>query len=338
MKKNKLKQYENDRLLIEKFTSQISRITELDKLLEKMMDIFLQAAEATKGSIMLLNDKGSLEIKTAVGLSERAIKEVCPELGEGIAGKVALTGEAILIKDTGKELLYRDFVIDPLKRRPREMFLCLPLIFKSRAIGVVNLQTKLGNKRFLREDQTLFTILANQAAIAIANVQLYDSAITDGLTGLYVQKYFRLGLTQEMRRTKRYHCTFSLLLLDIDYFKKINDTYGHQIGDAVLRELARLLKSSVRVNDVCARYGGEEFAVILLENSPENNFYIGERLRKKIGNYLFSEKKLRLTVSIGMVSYQGENNLNSEDLIKSADLALYQSKNNGRNQVTIYRS
>lgn len=336
MKKNKLKQYKKERLLIEKLSSEISSILELERLLPKIMDAFVQAAGVNKGSIMLLNEEGTLKIKAAVGLSERAIKEVHPKLGEGIAGKVALNSKPILVKDTRRDFLYKDFVLDPKKERPPETLLCLPLIFKNRILGVVNLENRINHKPFLRNDEVLLSILANQAALAIANAQLYDSAVTDGLTGLYVQKYFRLRLTQEIERTKRYHCPFSLFLLDIDHFKTFNDTYGHQTGDTVLRELAKLLKSSVRASDICARYGGEEFAVVLLENNPEDNFYIGERLRKKIVNYLFSEKKLRLTVSIGMVSYQGENSLNSEDLIKSADLALYQSKNNGRNQVSVY--
>jgi len=336
MKENKLSQYEKDRLLIEKLTFEISSILELDKLLPKIMDAFIQAGQVSKGSIMLLNEEGILEIKEAVGLSERAIKEVHLKLSEGIAGKVATTGKAILVKDTRRDILYKDFLFDPKKERPRETLLCLPLIFKNRILGVVNLEAKINHKPFLRNDEILLSILANQAAVAIANARLYDSAVTDGLTGLYVQKYFRLSLTQEIERTKRYHCPFSLSLLDIDHFKTFNDTYGHQTGDCVLRELAKLLKSSVRVSDLCARYGGEEFALILLETDPQDNFYIGERLRRKIANFFFTEKKLRLTVSIGMTSYQGENNLATEDLIKYVDLALYQSKNKGRNQVTIY--
>lgn len=336
MKENKLKQYEKERLLIEELSSEISSILELDKLLPKIIDAFVQAAEVSKGSIMLLNEEGILEIKSAVGLSERAIKEIHPKLGEGIAGKVALTGKPVLINDTRKDSLYKDFVLDEEKERPAETLLCFPLLFKNRVLGVVNLEEKINQRPFLRNDEILLSILANQSAVAIANTQLYDSAITDGLTGLHNQKYFRLSLTQEIERAKRYKCPFTLGLLDIDYFKKFNDTYGHQTGDNVLRELAKLLKSSVRASDLCARYGGEEFAVIFLESDPADTFWIGERLRKKIERTPFTEKRLAVTVSIGMVSYQGEKNIHNEELIKSADSALYQSKNNGRNQITIY--
>ncbi len=336
MKENKLRQYEKERLLIEELSSEISSILELNKLLPKIMDAFVEAAQVSKGSIMLLNEEGVLEIKASVGLSERAIRESHPKLGEGIAGKVALTGKPILINDTTKDSLYKDFVLDPEKERPAETLLCLPLIFKNRVLGVANLENKIDHQPFLRNDKVLLSILANQSAVAIANTQLYNSSITDGLTGLYNQKYFRLSLTQEIERTRRYKCSFSLLLLDIDYFKKINDTYGHQTGDYVLSELAKLLKSSVRASDLCARYGGEEFVVIFLESDPADTFWIGERLRKKIERAPFTEKRLVVTVSIGMVSYQGEKNIDNEDLIKSADTALYQSKNNGRNRVTLY--
>lgn len=337
MKKNKLKQYKKERLLIEKLSSEISSILELERLLPKIMDAFVQAAGVNKGSIMLLNEEGTLKIKAAVGLSERAIKEVHPKLGEGIAGKVALNSKPILVKDTRRDFLYKDFVLDPKKERPPETLLCLPLIFKNRILGVVNLENRINHKPFLRNDEVLLSILANQAALAIANAQLYDSAVTDGLTGLYVQKYFRLCLTQEIERTKRYHCPFSLFLLDIDHFKTFNDTYGHQTGDTVLRELAKLLKSSVRASDICARYGGEEFAIILLETDPADTFWIGERLRKKVQNLQFTEKNLSLTVSIGVASYLAERKMDREDLIKRADTALYRSKNNGRNCVTIYK-
>ncbi len=336
MKRNKLNQYEKDRLLIEKLAKEISSILELDKLLPKIMDAFVEAAGVNKGSIMLLNEEGTLEIKSAVGLSERAIKEVHPKLGEGIAGKVALSGKPILINNTKKDSLYKDFVLDPKKERPPETLLCLPLIFKNRILGVVNLENKIEHKPFLRNDEVLLSILANQSAVAVTNAQLYDSAVTDGLTGLHNQKYFRLSLTQEIERTKRYKCPFSLFLLDIDHFKSFNDTYGHQTGDTVLRELAKLLKSSVRASDLCARYGGEEFAIILLETDPADTFWIGERLRKKIENSSFTEKNLSLTVSGGVASYSGEQKINKEELIRRADSALYTSKNNGRNCVTIY--
>ncbi len=335
MKKNKPEQYEKERRLIERLSSEVSSIPELDRLLPKIMSAFAEAAQVSKGSIMLLNEEGILEIRAAIGLSERAVKVVHPKLGEGISGKVALTGRPILVNDTTKNSLYKDFVLDQKKKRPAETLLCLPLLFRNRVLGVINLEEKIEQQPFLRNDEILLSILANQSAVAIANTQLYDSAVTDGLTGLYNQKYFCLSLNQEIERTRRYKCFFSLLLLDIDYFKRINDTYGHQTGDAVLYELGRLLKSSVRMNDLCARYGGEEFVLILLESDPADTFWIGERLRKKIAGSFFSKKKLQLTVSIGMAVFQGENQLNTEKLIKYADSALYLSKNNGRNQVTI---
>ncbi len=334
----KSKRNQDDLQLIQKLSLEISSILELDKLLPRIMDAFIKAGKVCKGSIMLLNeDTNTLEIKTAVGLSEQAIKEVRPKLGEGIAGKVAQTGKPLLVNNTAEDkVYYKDFVSDLQKARPQETLLCLPLIFKNKILGVVNLDAKISGKPFFRNDEVLLSILANQAAVAIANAEHYVSATTDGLTKLYVHHYFQVCLTQEIERAKRYHCRFSLMLLDIDHFKSFNDTYGHQTGDNVLRELAKLLKSSVRASDLCARYGGEEFVIILLETDSSDTFWVGERLRKKIQCSLFTEKNLSVTVSIGVVSYSGERKISKERLINHVDSALYSSKNNGRNRVTVY--
>lgn len=163
----------------------------------------------------------------------------------------------------------------------------------------------------------------------------YKLATTDGLTGLYNHRYMQEQITKNIASSRRYGTKFSLLLLDIDFFKKFNDTYGHQAGDAVLRYVSDLLKKSIRSTDVAARYGGEELVVILTNTENEEAFITAEKICKKIADkkMRISEKQeVNVTVSIGVTTYP-QNGSNSEELIAYADKGLYYAKEHGRNQV-----
>jgi diguanylate cyclase (GGDEF)-like protein len=162
---------------------------------------------------------------------------------------------------------------------------------------------------------------------------LLKEAITDGLTDLYDHRYFVLRLDDEIERAKRYKRSLSLLMMDIDHFKRYNDTFGHLAGDDVLIGLAKIFKKSSRRVDTVARYGGEEFVITLPETKREGAALLGERIRKQVEKMEF-EKGGGVTVSIGVGSFDGSNmSFTKEDLIKMADDALYKAKRNGRNRV-----
>ena len=163
----------------------------------------------------------------------------------------------------------------------------------------------------------------------------YKLATTDGLTGLYNHRYMQEQIAKNIASSRRYNTKFSLLLLDIDFFKKFNDTYGHQAGDAVLRYVSELLKKSIRSTDIAARYGGEELVIILTNTDKEEAYITAEKICKKIAakKMRISEKQeVSVTVSIGVTTYP-ENGSNSEELIEYADKGLYYAKEHGRNQV-----
>ena len=162
-------------------------------------------------------------------------------------------------------------------------------------------------------------------------------SVLDGLTGLYNRRQFEIGLEQEYNRTRRHPSDFSLAIMDIDFFKKVNDTYGHQYGDYVLKTVSDLLKQSFRKTDLLYRYGGEELVVIMPETNIEGAVIPVQRLRRMVEEYDFDYNgvKAKVTISIGLtMNYQDFNS--SADLLKSADEALYKAKESGRNRVILH--
>jgi len=177
--------------------------------------------------------------------------------------------------------------------------------------------------------------VSKQIAMAVKNSVLYQQAITDGLTGLHDHRYFQLKLDEEIRRFQRHERPFSLILMDIDDFKAVNDTHGHPAGDYVLNSLAVLLKNALRQSDLAFRYGGEEFAVILVETDLTSAFQTAERIRTAVSSnsFMFQEKVLHLSLSLGVSAARtGET---KEQLVGRCDAALYRAKQEGKDRVVI---
>lgn len=167
-----------------------------------------------------------------------------------------------------------------------------------------------------------------------SNQMLLELSHTDPLTGLNNRRFMMEGLRKEFERSERKNAPLSMIMIDIDHFKTINDNYGHQKGDAVLRDLARLLKKHLREYDTAARYGGEEFALILPETGMPEAGQVAERLRQATEELIFEDvNDLRMTASFGIASTQAETVQSVDDLIREADYALYNAKRGGRNRV-----
>jgi len=174
-----------------------------------------------------------------------------------------------------------------------------------------------------------------------ANSRLKELVYRDGLTGLYNHRYFQESLDNEICRAKRYKSSVSLIIFDIDFFKKVNDTYGHPAGDLVLMNISSAVQSAVRPCDIVARYGGEEFAVILPETSAAGVKVFAARLRRCVEGIatLVDGQLIYVTVSAGATTFNAEQtNVDRNKLIETADRGMYKSKQNGRNQVTILES
>jgi len=175
--------------------------------------------------------------------------------------------------------------------------------------------------------------------LVIESAHLKTLAITDGLTGLFVYRYFKIRIQNEFSRATRYNLNLSLIIIDIDHFKNINDTYGHQQGNSVLRSLSDILKKASRKADILVRYGGEEFCIILPHTTQKGVIIYAERLRKEVEDFDFklpnSNKTLKITISLGAATSPHAKIKSSEELTKFADMALYKAKESGRNRVCV---
>ena len=221
----------------------------------------------------------------------------------------------------------------------------IPLIHKGALLGSINFASA-DASRFTRDHATdFFAHLGAIASFALENVvnraRLQRSGFTDVLTGWNNRRYLQVRLTEELARARRDANTLVCLMLDIDHFKNVNDTYGHPAGDAVLRELAQRIESQVRVSDIAARYGGEEFVVLLPGTEIESGTLLAERIRKAVSAKpidIGGGNSITITVSIGIASVAPERDADNlktagESLLARADVALYSAKSAGRDQV-----
>jgi diguanylate cyclase (GGDEF)-like protein len=221
-------------------------------------------------------------------------------------------------------------------------WLGVPLFMYGGCEGVIAVQST-QNGAFRADHQTLLESLGLQIAAALQNAHLYELAMVDGLTGLFMRRYFDARIEEEIERSKRYKTPFSVVMMDVDDFKKLNDDHGHLIGDRVLRAIANVVKGQMRGVDTAARYGGEEIALILPRTEMVSAYNVGERIRSAIADIRVTTdseppKVLSVTASFGIASYPESKAADGEDLVRRADRALYRAKKTGKNRVELFWS
>lgn len=221
-----------------------------------------------------------------------------------------------------------------------KLILNVPLEVKGNKIGVMVVENIFSQTLISAEDWENIKIFANQAALTIENVQLFQKieelSIQDGLTGVYVFRYLKQRLDEEVARADRFNENLTFMIVDLDDFKKFNDTYGHPFGDKVLQEFAKALSKNVRGIDLVGRYGGDEFVVIFPRLTQFKAMDVGLRILRAIcgRSYSIGDKSISFTVSIGMATFPGDAT-SKEELVKKADEALYSAKQHGKNQVCL---
>ena len=314
----------------------VNFITDSEELLKYVLTHSIEVLGAERGSIMLLDDQtDELIVKVAFGGRYRLVTGTPVKLGTGVCGLVAREGVGRICNTGFRDQEFRNFG-SLLPVEDIKTLLCSPLKFKDGINGVVNIVNKKDGAEFNENDLALLNVITSQAAITIENNKLYELSITDGLTRLFVHRYFQARLSEELLRARRYGLQLSLIMIDIDNFKNFNDVYGHQVGDQVLQKVALAIRDTIRTGiDIPCRYGGEELSVILPETRTEESFNTAERLRESIAAIRISHPmgELNVTASLGVASYPNDSH-DRESLVSTADRALYYSKNHGKNRTT----
>ena len=302
--------------------------------LDAMLGVVLESAASTlgakSGAVFLLSGRSfKMEVTKAFQLSPDAELK----LGQGVAGRAAL-GSPVLFP--GDPEVSPDVEVEPVSNTA----VAVPLIRGDRIIGVLALYHRLIPEPFDRGDATTLASFAAQASVAIENVLLHREAqrlsITDGLTGVWNRRYLQLTLAKEIDRAQRFGRPLSVLMVDIDRFKDVNDAMGHPRGDEVLVELTRRILGQIRTQiDFLTRYGGEEFVVVLPETPADGAMVVAEKIRRAIGGEPFTsegEQPVDVTVSIGAATFP-EDGSSMQELVAEADRAMYRAKEAGRDRV-----
>ena len=314
-------------------------ISDLKNLLQYILSQAIEITSAEKGSIMLYDmETDRLNIRVLAGsenpeyqdkVNNNEIKCRSFKPGEGIAGRVFSTAKPMVVNNIRED----DLFIESETSYVRSIA-CIPMVVYSDVIGVINVTNKKKGKEFTDEDVEMLRAVADQAAVAINKAQLWDMAVTDSLTGLNVRRYFMVKLHEELHRAERYGKILSVVIADLDRFKNINDTYGHDAGDRALQGISQFLKNNIRDVDSLARYGGEEFVMMIPDADKEAAFCLAERLREELSKVRL-ENLPQITISLGIATYPTDGT-DIEDLIKKADAAMYAAKQAGRNKVVKY--
>jgi len=218
----------------------------------------------------------------------------------------------------------------------------VPLVCQDRVVGVLNLADKMDGEQFDSGNIALIELFSQLVGASIGNIKLFEKiqrqATTDGLTGLVNHKTFYEILEKELWRSRRYGGRISLIMIDVDNLKNINDAYGHRAGDKVIREISRKIKECIRQIDTAARYGGDEFAVILLNSSLEDATIVAQRMVDAVANShtTWQREQIPLSISVGLGQYDADST--PEDITNRSDQALYMAKQAGKNTVRIFES
>ncbi|MBG0787144.1 MAG: diguanylate cyclase [Anaerolineaceae bacterium] len=319
-------------------TADITRELGLKNLLQAILQRATDLLHATGGELGLVNKTNhTIQILVNHNMGPTDYIGETISMNEGLMGYVAQTQQIEMLED------YKnwDGQMDSYQESPIHAAIAAPLMIGKRFLGVIGIMNSDRTRKFTENEKDLMSMFAQQAAIAVENAQLFEERKHQARVDMGTGIYNRRGLSElgcrEIDRSLRFNRPLGVIFLDIDHFKTVNDTYGHAVGDQVLKELAQRLKSNLRSIDILSRYGGEEFVILLPETNAEGALDVAERLRKTVEVTPFSPNDLSLWITISQgVTIMNKDNCSLKELIHQADEAVYQSKDAGRNLVTLY--
>ena len=312
---------------------------QLDQVLRTIMEKIDEFLRPDTWSLLLVDEaKQELYFELAVGKGATALKDIRIKMGQGIAGWVAQNGKAVIVPDVSQDT--RFFAqVDEKTKTETQSIVAVPVRFRDHCLGVIELVNCVGADGFHQRDLALLEALSDFAAIALENARhvqrIHELTITDDCTSLYNARHLNFILETEIYRSQRYGYEFSLVFIDLDHFKRVNDSFGHLMGSRLLAEIGQLIKINCRLIDFAFRYGGDEFVVLLPQTSKENALLVARRLHRMIREtvWLQAEKlNIHITPSVGVASYPSDSRTKVE-LLHLADEAMYAVKNSTRDGV-----
>ncbi len=317
IEKYKEKREFNNRLeSLNKITLNLSCLLEKEAICREAIREICNILQCTKSALFFLQETHPLNLHYSIGLKEDGLTEVEKKILSTFRGEKSSEWDQNLFENHDSSMFAPVYHENGFYRK---------------AIAVLYAGDSIKKMPFSTQDKEILSIIARQVGVAFSKAILYEQATIDYLTKLYLRSYFMEKLEHSIQSFSTTMDKFSLLMLDLDHFKKVNDTYGHTAGDHVLKEIAEILKNSVRENDIVARYGGEEFVILLKDTDYSSAMKVAERIRANVENFSFPMAKNAITISIGLAEYCPLES--SKDLILRADRALYCAKNQGRNRV-----
>ena len=335
---------------LQRTVDELAVLNEIGKALTSSLDIgevmhviLAKVSELLKPSnwSLLLKDQatGELYFHAAVGAGSDRLLGMRLQPGEGIAGWVAQNNQPLLVKNVHADPRFASR-FDKASRFHTKSILCVPLTFKDRTLGVIELVNGPNDGAFHEEDLKILGTVAEFSAIAIENARNFhkvqELTVLDDHTGLFNSRHLKRSLEQEVMRATRFGHPVSVIFFDLDYFKRVNDSHGHQAGSQVLHEIGRLLLKTLRSTDVPVRYGGDEFVILLPETSKDQAMECAKRLRGEISRWKFLAEEtygpLQITASLGVASFPDDARV-PEELLRRADDAMYRVKAERRDGV-----
>jgi diguanylate cyclase (GGDEF)-like protein len=344
---------------------------DLTELCEKVLDSIFGCLKRIESGFVFLVERESGKLNKIASRFREGNPKDAPRYSRSLVRRVVKEGKAVMMLNTAVE--NKADISDSMEKIGVKSVICVPLVSKLGTKGAIYLQSVSVAHGFRKNDLLFLTGLSTPMALAIENALLYSKrkqaeeklrkasdhlekevmnrtaelmaakdkleqlSITDGMSGLYNYRYLIHCLESELGRAIRYNRTLALLLMDIDYLKNINDTYGHLCGDYVIKTLAKILRSNVRATDVVARYGGDELAIMFIETDTKSALEVAEKLNHAIGTHTFEwqTRQLSVSVSMGLTMAPTPGIEDVSDLIDAADRALYQAKKAGRNTIVV---
>lgn len=312
---------------------------DIEGVLNLIMDQLSRLLKAQAWSLLLLDaESGELAFEIAVSPAAERLKGMRLARGQGIAGWVAENGKPLLIPDVRIDVRFSD-TVDRASSFVTRAVVCAPIKSRDCVLGVIELVNGPGEGIFTPADLQILSTIADYAAIAIENARNFkrisELVITDDLTGLYNGRYLHTLIDEEIERVRRFGGKLSMIFIDLDFFKKINDTRGHLVGSRTLTEIGQLIRNNIRKICKAARYGGDEFVIVLPNTGKSGAMTLATKLRELFREHEFRDEDgtpFNLTASFGLATYPDDAR-SKDELIRLADQAMYRVKESTRDNV-----